>query len=382
MKRIKVLSVFGTRPEATKMAPVINEMRERAEEFEPVVCVTAQHRQMLDQVLEVFGITPDYDLNIMQAGQSLSDIVTRCLDGLGDVIVQARPDILLVHGDTSTTFAASLAAFYNGVKLGHVEAGLRTYDKFQPYPEEMNRRLTAALADYHFAPTRLSRENLLKENIPADTIFVTGNTAVDCLRTTVLQDYTFTEPALRGLDYSGKRVISMTAHRRENIGEPLDNILHAVRRIADDYADVLFVYPVHRNPAVLKQVDGILGAHPRIVTTEPVNMHDMHNLISKSYMVLTDSGGIQEEAPGLDKPVVVLRNVTERPEGLTAGTLTLAGTERESVYAAIKSLLDDTEAYRRMAAAPNPFGDGRAAKRIMDAISYALGRRQDRPADY
>ena len=382
MGKIKVLSIFGTRPEATKMAPVINELRARPGEFEPVVCVTAQHRQMLDQVLGLFKITPEYDLNIMQAGQSLTDIVTRCLNGLGEVIAQARPDILLVHGDTSTTFAASLAAYYGGVKLGHVEAGLRTYDKYQPYPEEMNRRLTGALADYHFAPTGVSRANLLKENIDANSIFITGNTAVDCLKTTVLDGYVFEEPKLRNIDYSKKRVVAMTAHRRENIGEGLDNILQAVRLIADDYPDVLFVYPVHPNPVVLKQVGEVLGTHPGVVTTAPVNMNDMHNLINLSYMALTDSGGIQEEAPGLHKPVVVLRNVTERPEGLTAGTLTLAGTTREGVYKSIKTLLDDRAVYERMASARNPFGDGFAAKRIADAIGYVFGQRVERPADY
>jgi len=364
------------------MAPVIKELESRAGVFRSVVCVTAQHRQMLDQALEVFEITPDYDLNIMQAGQSLSDIVSRCLNGLGSVIASERPDILLVHGDTSTTFAAGLAAFYGGVKLGHVEAGLRTYDKHQPFPEEMNRRLTADLADFHFAPTDVSRANLLKENIPPEHIFVTGNTAVDCLKTTVLESYTFEEPKLRGIDYQRKRVITMTAHRRENIGEGLDNILRAVRQIADTYTDTLFVYPVHPNPAVMQQVEGILGKHPGVITTAPVNMRDMHNLLNLSYMVLTDSGGIQEEAPGLHKPVVVLRNVTERPEGLAAGTLVLAGTQRESIYESVKTLLDDKAAYSKMAIAKNPFGDGFAAKRIADAISYAFGATPTRPEDY
>lgn len=382
MSRIKVLSIFGTRPEATKMAPLVNELKARSSEFESVVCVTAQHRQMLDQALEIFKITPDYDLNIMQGGQTLSDIVTRCLNGLGDVIVREKPDILLVHGDTSTTFAGSLAAFYGGVKLGHVEAGLRTYDKYQPFPEEMNRRLTTALADFHFAPTAAARDNLLKENIDKDTIFVTGNTAVDCLKTTVLGNYTFEDPKLRGIDFAQKRVIAMTAHRRENIGEGLDNILHAVLQIANEYDDVLFVYPVHKNPAVMKQVDDVLGSCPSVITTEPVNMNDMHNLINLSYFVMTDSGGIQEEAPGLNKPVIVLRNVTERPEGLTAGTLMLAGTKRESIYEAVKTLLDDETTYERMANAKNPFGDGFAAARIADAISYVFGATSQRPQDY
>jgi len=364
------------------MAPLVNELKARSSEFESVVCVTAQHRQMLDQALEIFKITPDYDLNIMQGGQTLSDIVTRCLNGLGDVIVREKPDILLVHGDTSTTFAGSLAAFYGGVKLGHVEAGLRTYDKYQPFPEEMNRRLTTALADFHFAPTAAARDNLLKENIDKDTIFVTGNTAVDCLKTTVLGNYTFEDPKLRGIDFAQKRVIAMTAHRRENIGEGLDNILHAVLQIANEYDDVLFVYPVHKNPAVMKQVDDVLGSCPSVITTEPVNMNDMHNLINLSYFVMTDSGGIQEEAPGLNKPVIVLRNVTERPEGLTAGTLMLAGTKRESIYEAVKTLLDDKATYERMANAKNPFGDGFAAARIADAISYVFGATSQRPQDY
>ena len=382
MGRIKVLSIFGTRPEATKMAPLVNELKARSGEFESIVCVTAQHRQMLDQALEIFKITPDYDLNIMKDGQTLSDIVTRCLNGLGDVITREKPDILLVHGDTSTTFAGSLAAFYGGVKLGHVEAGLRTYDKYQPFPEEMNRRLTTALADFHFAPTNAARDNLLKENIDKDTIFVTGNTAVDCLKTTVLGDYTFEDPKLREVDFKNKRVIAMTAHRRENIGEGLDNILHAVLQIANEYDDVLFVYPVHKNPAVMKQVNDVLGACPSVITTEPVNMNDMHNLINLSYFVMTDSGGIQEEAPGLNKPVIVLRNVTERPEGLTAGTLMLAGTKRETIYEAVKTLLDDKAIYERMANAKNRFGDGFAAGRIADAISYAFGATSQRPQDY
>jgi len=382
MSKIKVLSIFGTRPEATKMAPLINELKMRSTEFDSIVCVTAQHRQMLDQALEIFGIVPDYDLNIMQDGQTLSDIVTRCLNGLGDVIAREKSDILLVHGDTSTTFAGSLAAFYSGVKLGHVEAGLRTYDKYQPFPEEMNRRLTTVLADIHFAPTGAARDNLLKENIARDTIFITGNTAVDCLKTTVLDNYIFEEPKLNVIDYKQKRVIAMTAHRRENIGEGLDNILNAVLQITREYEDVLFVYPVHKNPAVMRQVENVLGGCPTVITIEPVNMNDMHNLINLSYLVMTDSGGIQEEAPGLNKPVIVLRNVTERPEGLTAGTLTLAGTKRESIYESVKNLLDDNAAYERMANAKNPFGDGFAAGRIADAINYVFGQRPQRPQDY
>ena len=381
MKKIKVLNVFGTRPEATKMAPVVIELAARKDVFDSIICVTAQHRQMLDQVLEVFDIKPDYDLNIMKDAQSLSDILSRCLNGLGAVIDESKPDIVLVHGDTSTAFAASVAAFYKGVRIGHVEAGLRTYDKFQPFPEEMHRLLVSDLADYHFAPTKLSRENLIKENIPKENIFVTGNTAVDCLKTTVLKDYVFGEPKLRDIDYSGKRVIAMTAHRRENLGDSHDNIFNAVLEIANEYSDVVFVYPVHKNPAVTEPAQRILGNQPNIILTEPVNMNDLHNLLSLSYMALTDSGGIQEEATGLNKPVLVLRNVTERPEGLEAGVLKLAGTTKEGVYTAVKSLLEDRALYDKMANSINPFGDGRAAGRIADAVLHAFNL-GERPADY
>ena len=374
----KILCVLGTRPEATKMGPLIDELR-RHPGFHTEVCVTAQHREMLDQVLELFGIVPDYDLDIMKHGQSLESILAECLRGLASVLREAKPHLVLVHGDTSTTFAASLAAYYAGTRLGHVEAGLRTHDKYQPFPEEMNRKLTAALADYHFAPTRQARDNLLREGI--GDAFITGNTAVDCLRYTVTAGHRFRDTALGRVEFAGRRVLAMTAHRRENLGEPLDAILYAVRDIAREYADAVVVYPVHRNPAVVKQVEAVLGGEANVVLTDPVDMNDMHNLIARSYLVLTDSGGIQEEAPGLNIPVVVLRNVTERPEGLEAGTLVLAGTERAGVYSQIKRLMDDKALYAKMAAARNPFGDGWAARRIVAALAHIFQGAQ-RPEDY
>ena len=381
MDKIKVMSVFGTRPEAIKMAPLVKAL-DKEPKTDSIVCVTAQHREMLDQVLEDFKIVPDYDLNIMKAGQTLEDITVRALTGIGEVIREVKPDIVLVHGDTSTTFAASLASYYNQTKVGHVEAGLRTYDKYQPFPEEMNRKLTGAIADLHFSPTKMAKENLLKENIDENGIFITGNTAIDALKTTIDDSYVFTVDELNKIDFKNKRVITITAHRRENLGEPLKNICRAFRRIADDYEDVEMVYAVHKNPAVSNTVHEILGGHERIHLLDPLDLRDMHNLMNRSYLVMTDSGGLQEEVPSMGKPVLVLRNVTERPEGVEAGTLKLAGTDENTVYGMAKQLLDDKEEYRKMAVAKNPFGDGNASERIVGAILYSFGLSDERPADY
>ncbi len=368
MEKIKVMSVFGTRPEATKMAPIIKEL-EKHNEIESIVTVTAQHRQMLDQVLELFSITPDYDLNIMKQGQTLTGITTSAITGLEDVFKEAKPDIVLVHGDTTTTFSASIAAFYNNVKVGHVEAGLRTYNKREPFPEEMNRVLTGHIADIHFAPTSNAKNNLHKENIN-ENIFITGNTSVDLIDYTVKADYKYTEDRLNHINIDGKRVIVMTAHRRENLGEPLENICNAVLDIVNDNEDVIVIYLVHYNPLVQNTAKSILGNHDRVHLIDPIDLFDMHNLMSRAYLVLTDSGGLQEEVPSLKKPVVVLRNVTERPEGLEAGTLVLAGTEKDSIKNNVQILLDNKEAYEKMTNAKNPFGDGLASKRIVEAILY------------
>lgn len=381
MDKIKVMSIFGTRPEAIKMAPVINAM-EKCEYIDQKICVTAQHRQMLDQVLNIFNLTPDYDLDIMTERQTLTGITTKALVGLEEVMQRAKPDLVLVHGDTTTTFAGSLAAFYSKIKIGHVEAGLRTYDKWQPFPEEMNRKLTGAMADLHFAPTVLAKEHLLKENIDENGIFITGNTAVDCLKTTIEDIYTFNEDILNNIDYKGKRVITMTAHRRENLGEPLENICRAVLRLVNDNEDVEVVYAVHFNPAVREVANRVLGGHSRIHLTEPLDMKDMHNLMNRSYLVMTDSGGLQEEVPSMGKPVLVLRNVTERPEGVAAGTLKLAGIVEDEIYAQASTLLHDTAEYEKMAQAKNPFGDGNASERIVDAILYHFGKTVNRPKDF
>ncbi|NLI89412.1 MAG: UDP-N-acetylglucosamine 2-epimerase (non-hydrolyzing) [Epulopiscium sp.] len=381
MKNIKVMSIFGTRPEAIKMAPLVKEL-ENTDGIESIVCVTAQHREMLDQVLETFDLTPDYDLNIMQTRQTLTGITTRALEGLEKVIQKAEPDLILVHGDTSTTFAGALAAYYGKVKVGHVEAGLRTYDKYQPFPEEMNRRLTTGLTDLHFAPTTLAKEQLLREYVSEDDIFITGNTVIDALKTTVEDEYTFIMDSLNELDFEGKKVITMTAHRRENLGQPLENICKAVARIVEEFDDVEVVYTMHKNPAVRNVANEILGKYDSVHLIEPLDMKDMHNLMKRSYLVLTDSGGLQEEVPSLGKPVIVLRNVTERPEGVDAGTLKMAGTDEEKVYSVTKNLLTNEEEYKQMAQARNPFGDGEASARIVEAIKYHFGQRSDRPEDY
>jgi UDP-N-acetylglucosamine 2-epimerase (non-hydrolysing) len=364
-KRIKVMTIFGTRPEAIKMAPLVLELNKRSEEFESIVTVTAQHREMLDQVLRVFDITPDHDLNIMKDRQTLMDVTTRGLQGLDQVMKEVQPDIVLVHGDTTTTFIAGLAAFYNQIKVGHVEAGLRTWNKYSPYPEEMNRQLTGVLADLHFAPTTKSAHNLLQENKKEETLFITGNTAIDALKTTVLEEYS--HPVLDRV--GDDRLILLTAHRRENLGEPMRNMFRAIKRIVEEHDDVQVVYPVHLNPVVRELADEVLGNDPRIQLIEPLEVVDFHNFASRAHIILTDSGGVQEEAPSLGVPVLVLRDTTERPEGIEAGTLKLAGVEEETIYSLAKELLTNEEEYARMSKASNPYGDGFASKRIADAIS-------------
>lgn len=363
--RIKVMTIFGTRPEAIKMAPLVLELNKRSEEFESIVTVTAQHREMLDQVLRVFDITPNHDLNIMKDRQTLMDVTTRGLQGLDQVMKEVQPDIVLVHGDTTTTFIAGLAAFYNQIKVGHVEAGLRTWNKYSPYPEEMNRQLTGVLADLHFAPTTKSAHNLLQENKKEETLFITGNTAIDALKTTVLEEYS--HPVLDRV--GDDRLILLTAHRRENLGEPMRNMFRAIKRIVEEHDDVQVVYPVHLNPVVRELADEVLGNDPRIQLIEPLEVVDFHNFASRAHIILTDSGGVQEEAPSLGVPVLVLRDTTERPEGIEAGTLKLAGVEEETIYSLAKELLTNEEEYARMSKASNPYGDGFASKRIADAIS-------------
>lgn len=367
MDKIKVMTVFGTRPEAIKMAPLVKEL-ENDPAVISMVCVTAQHRQMLDQVLEVFSIVPDFDLNIMKDRQTLVGITTRGLEGLSEVFEREQPDIVLVHGDTTTTFVGSLAAFYNQIAVGHVEAGLRTYDKYSPFPEEMNRKLTGTIADIHFAPTQSNKRNLLNEGIKEEDIVITGNTVIDALKTTVSKDYVFEDETLKNLDFAGKRVIAVTAHRRENLGEPLENICMALRDIADKYQDVQIVYSVHLNPAVREVAQRILGDHDRVRLIEPLGVFDMHNFMDRSYIVMTDSGGLQEEAPSLGKPVLVLRNETERPEAVEAGTVRLAGTDRKKIFSMASELLDSEEEYNNMAKAVNPYGDGYASERIVKTI--------------
>ena len=380
-KKIKVMTVFGTRPEAIKMAPLAKEL-EACEYIDAKVCVTAQHRQMLDQVLEIFDITPDYDLDIMKQRQSLVGITARVIEGLDEVIKKENPDVILVHGDTSTTFAGALAAFYNKVKIGHVEAGLRTYDKYSPFPEEMNRCLTGVLADFHFSPTVKNKNNLLKENVSEDKIYITGNTVIDALKSTVKKDYVFNDENLRKIDFSKERIILVTAHRRENLGEPLKNICYALKEIADTYKDVRIVYPVHLNPAVREVVFDILGNHDRISLIDPVNVDDLHNAISRCFMVMTDSGGLQEEAPSLAKPVIVLRKETERPEAVEAGTVVIAGVEKEDILSIAKKLLEDKAEYDKMAHAANPYGDGKASERIVSALGYEFGILSERVSDF
>ena len=373
MKKLKLMTVFGTRPEAIKMCPLVLEMGKYPDYIEPIVAVTAQHREMLDQVLELFNIKPDYDLNIMASGQTLYDITTRALTGLKEVIEEAKPDMVLVHGDTTTTFAGALAAFYAQVPVGHVEAGLRTGNKYSPYPEEMNRKLTGSIADMHFAPTSTSKANLLKENVNPETILVTGNTVIDALETTVKADYEFADAEFNKIFARGNRLILMTTHRRENLGEPMRNVYKALRKVLETHADVEAIFPVHKNPKVREIVEEELGGLARVHLIEPMDYEPFANLMGKVDIVLTDSGGIQEEAPALGKPVLVLRDTTERPEAVEAGTVKLIGTEYEDVLRETNLLLDDAEHYKKMSEATNPYGDGKACERIIRAILQKNG---------
>ncbi len=377
---LRVMSVFGTRPEAIKMCPLVKELAARPG-IESLCCVTAQHRQMLDSVLEVFGVKPDCDLNIMTPRQTLSSITSKCLVGMDEAVERLKPDLILVHGDTSTTFAGALSAFYHQIPVGHVEAGLRTYDKFSPFPEEMNRVLTSHLADMHFCPTAGNRENLVKEGHRRN-LFITGNTVIDALKTTVQKDYHFSTEALNALPYSEKKVLLITCHRRENYGEPMKNILMALRQIAESRQDVELVYPVHLSPVVREAVDQYLRGAPRVHLIDPLPAGEMHNLMARCYLVLTDSGGLQEEAPALGKPVLVLRRETERPEAVAAGTVKLAGIVQDDIVTMTERLLTDRRAYEAMAHAANPYGDGNACRRIADAIEWRYGLRPECPEDY
>ena len=379
MKR-RIMSVFGTRPEAIKMAPLVRELADR-EGLESLCCLTGQHRQMLDSVMEVFHLRADYDLNIMQKQQTLSSITTRTLMGMEAVLEEAKPDLILVHGDTSTTFAGALAAFYHKIPVGHVEAGLRTYDKYSPYPEEMNRTLVSDMAALHFAPTAANAENLRKEAVGGE-IFITGNTVIDAMKTTVRKDFRFSTELLNRLDFEGRRVIALTCHRRENYGKPMEDIFRAVRQIVESHPDVEVVYPVHLSPAVQECAQRELGGTARIHLIEPVDVEEMHNLIARCHLVMTDSGGLQEEAPAMGKPVLVLRRETERPEAVAAGTVKLAGVEYDQIVRLADELLEQPSAYERMARAVNPYGDGNACQRITDAIEWHFGLREARPAPF
>ncbi len=376
MNKIKVITIFGTRPEAIKMAPLVRELNNMPE-IQNKVCVTAQHRQMLDQVLELFNITPDFDLNIMKTKQSLTGITTRVLSGLEEIFDKEKPDLILVHGDTTTTFAGALAAFYKKIKVGHVEAGLRTHDKYFPFPEEMNRKLTGAIADMHFAPTTGAKENLKKEGVDEKNIFVTGNTVIDAMKYTVQQDYVFENEELNKIDYEGKKVIMVTAHRRENWGKGIENICDALKNIVESNEDVELIYLVHLNPVVRDVVYSKLQNVPRVHLLPPLDTKETHNLMNKCFMVMTDSGGLQEEAPHLGKPVLVLRNVTERPEAVKAGTVKLIGTDKDNIIKNGNELIRDKNEYERMSRAVNPYGDGLASKRITEAILYYFGMREN-----
>lgn len=362
-----VMLVFGTRPEAIKMCPLVNELKSR-KNIKTLVCVTGQHRQMLDQVLETFGVTPDYDLSVMKDKQTLFDITVNILERIKDVLIEAKPDVVLVHGDTSTTFIAALACFYLQIPIGHVEAGLRTYNIYSPYPEEFNRQAVSIISKYNFAPTQLSRDNLIREGKDEKDIYITGNTAIDALKTTVRESYTHPE-----LEWAkGSRLIMITAHRRENLGEPMHNMFRAIRQILDEFPDTKAIYPIHMNPVVREVAEKELGGCDRIRIIEPLDVLDFHNFLAQSYMILTDSGGVQEEAPSLGKPVLVMRDTTERPEGIDAGTLKLTGTNKETIYNEFKRLLTDEEEYMRMSKASNPYGDGFASKRIADILEQSL----------
>ena len=380
MKPVTVMTIFGTRPEAIKMAPLALELSRR-ENIRALCCVTAQHREMLDSVLDIFRLKPDYDLNIMEPRQTLSTITSKCLLGMDGVLEEAKPDLVLVHGDTSTTFAGALSAFYHQVPVGHVEAGLRTYDKWSPFPEEMNRKMVGAIADLHFCPTVTNRDNLARENIKTG-VFLTGNTVIDALQTTVKERFTFQEEILNRLDYQNRKVILVTCHRRENYGQPMANIMTALRRIADAFPEVELVYPVHLSPVVQEAAHKYLDGHPRIHLIAPLAVDEMHNLMARSYLVMTDSGGLQEEAPALGKPVLVLRQETERPEAVEAGTVKIAGVETGRILELAEELMDSPQAYREMAHAVNPYGDGQACRRIADAIAYEFGISDRRPEEF
>jgi UDP-N-acetylglucosamine 2-epimerase len=380
MEKLRIMSVFGTRPEAIKMAPLVRELGSRPE-IESLCCVTAQHRQMLDSVLEVFHLKPDWDLNIMTPRQTLSTITSKCLTGMDEAIDALKPDMILVHGDTSTTFAGALSAFYHQIPVGHVEAGLRTYDKYSPFPEEMNRKLVSAIADLYFCPTVNNKNNLLREGITKG-LFVTGNTVIDALKTTVQKEYHFSTQELNELPYGSKKILLVTCHRRENYGEPMRNIMLALRQIAQENEDVELVYPVHLSPVVRESVDRYLRGAPRVHLIDPLAADEMHNLMARCYLVLTDSGGLQEEAPALGKPVLVLRRETERPEAVEAGTVKLAGVAQSDIVRMAEELIRDETAYARMAKAVNPYGDGFACRRIADAVLWHFGRNGSRPEDY
>ncbi|MCA9766900.1 MAG: UDP-N-acetylglucosamine 2-epimerase (non-hydrolyzing) [Carnobacterium sp.] len=379
MKKIKIMTIFGTRPEAIKMAPLVLELKKQRDRFDSVVVVTAQHRQMLDQVLEIFDIQPDYDLDIMKNRQSLTQITSNILIGLEDVMKEVNPDIVLVHGDTTTTFAAGISAFYNQVKVGHVEAGLRTWNKHSPFPEEMNRQVTDVLSDIYFSPTAESASNLVKENHQQKHIYITGNTAIDALKKTIKNNY---QHEVLNKISKDNRLILLTMHRRENQGDPMIRVFRAIKKVVDKYADVEVVYPVHLNPIVQDAAIKELGNHNRIHLIEPLDVVDFHNIAARSYMIMSDSGGVQEEAPSMGVPVLVLRDTTERPEGINAGTLRLIGTQTEDVLKAMTELLDSSGVYKKMAEAKNPYGDGTASKRILDAIAYEFGLESERPIDF
>ena len=378
---LKVMTIFGTRPEAIKMAPVVKAL-EAAEDMESIVTVTAQHREMLDQVLHLFSITSDYDLNIMSQGQTLYDVTCKALLGLQGVLKEAKPDVVLVHGDTTTTFVGALAAFYEGIPVGHVEAGLRTGNIYSPFPEEMNRKLTGAIGTYHFAPTSTSESNLLKENINPAHLYVTGNTVIDALQTTVQTDYTFKEELLNQIDYINNKVILVTTHRRENLGDPMRNVYEAIRDIINEQEDVEVIFPMHRNPKVRNIVQDVLGHMDRVHLIEPLEYEPFANLMARTYLIMTDSGGIQEEAPSLGKPVLVLRDTTERPEAVEAGTVKLVGTDKESVYRTATELLMNETAYLAMSNAVNPYGDGLASDRIVQALRHEFFEGQDKPTTF
>ncbi len=379
---LKVMTVFGTRPEAIKMAPVVLELTKYPDLIQPIVAVTAQHREMLDQVLHLFDIKPDYDLDIMAQGQTLFDITCKAMQGLNGVLSEAKPDIVLVHGDTTTTFAGALAAFYHQTEIGHVEAGLRTHNKYSPYPEEMNRKLTGSLTDMHFAPTATASNNLRQESIKEEAIFVTGNTVIDALLATVDEKFEFSNEILRKIDYKNRKIVLVTTHRRENLGEPMRHVYQALRDLVNEFEDIEIVFPVHKNPKVREVVESELGGLDRVNLIDPLDYEPFANLLARSYLVLTDSGGIQEEAPALGKPVLVLRDTTERPEAIDAGTVKLIGTDKMKIYNEAKLLLSNEKEYERMANACNPYGDGQAARRIVEAILWKHGLRSQKPESF